>query len=121
LAKYINLNEELYNEFKDCKNINHIKFYESVYEGLIKDNRYRPESDTRIRVAVRPIGCEYTRDKRQLIEVKPDFEYIYMKLDDVLIKNIIITLNPWSNELFFNKVSDLLNALDLANYIEIQR
>lgn len=121
LSKYMVLNEELYNEFNNCININQSKFYESVYDGLIKENMYRLESETRLRVAVKPIGFEYMRENNQLIKVDPSFEYIYMKLDDDLINNIIITLNPWSSELFTIKMHELLRSLDLDNKIKIQK
>lgn len=73
---------------------------------------WKIESETRIRVAVRPIGFEYIYNKGRMIVPMPPFKYIYMRLPK--LERIIIS--PYCVDVNRREIEDYL----LSNQIEME-
>lgn len=114
LADYVYMDEWLFNNFNDCKNIDPSQLIRPLNPGLIKERIWSKEKETRIRVALRPIGLENTRN--QIIE-KPIFECIYMRLHKTVLNNIRITMNPWINEEYYDKLVSIITQDGLSKDI----
>ena len=89
--------------------------------GLIKncleDIRFDWEEETRIRVAMAPIGWESVRGKNRIDfeTVTPWFDHIYIKLKPSVLKKIVITV-PENTSIEFLK--DVRNTLRLSPHTE---
>lgn len=88
-----------------------MEYVDDLYEGLVKDEdftgltyndktgyakikSYSWEKETRLRIALRSKGLENIYFEHQLKVVKPNFEYIFIKITDKMLENMEITLNP---------------------------
>jgi len=92
-----------------------------LFGGLVKGIEWDCEEETRIRVALKPIGKENVRisNSINMYKPKPNFEYIYFKLTDDMLNGIQITLNPWSTVEFRERVEKIMKESNIENPIII--
>ncbi len=105
LGEFIYEDEELKEFFKGCIMVGFQKdFKRTKFPGLIKSIAWDHEKEVRLRVGVRPKGPEQS----STCIYYPHFQYLYIKLTEDTLSNLVVTLNPWANEEFHNEVRNIL-------------
>ena len=87
------------------------------FQGRIKYSEWDSESETRIRIAVRPKCFEYdfkTREHRP-----PKNEYLYAKLPLPCLEAMTITLSPFADPTLKEKIEMLLKENDLYGKVRV--
>ena len=78
------------------------------------------ESETRIRVAIRP-KCLEVRNKAAEIEyLTPENEYVFAKLPETCFESMVITLSPYADKTLRSKVEKLLLDNGLQDKVQIR-
>lgn len=90
-------------------------------QGRIKYHEWDLESETRLRVAIRPRFFESYLDERtnKMAYHNPGNKYIYLKLSDQCLRSMTITLSPYSDTKLKQRVNELLENNNLKDYVQI--
>ncbi|MGM9669184.1 MAG: hypothetical protein ACI3VZ_05465 [Faecousia sp.] len=89
------------------------------HQGRFKYIEWDSEEETRLRVAIRTKCLEFRANGRELQYLTPSDEYVYVKLSDACLENLIITLSPFASDDFREKVEELLRKNNLIDKIQI--
>ncbi len=90
--------------------------------GLVKEEKYSWEEETRIRVAMDPLGWEnILNDSNKFEVVRPFFETLYMQLSEAMLKSMYISVPERASEEFILKVKSILDACEHTNNCPIYR
>ncbi len=90
--------------------------------GLVKEEKYSWEEETRIRVAMDPLGWENILNNSNKFEVvRPFFETLYMQLSEAMLKSMYISVPEHASEEFILKVKSILGACEHTNNCPIYR
>lgn len=79
--------------------------------GLVKGIEWADEKESRLRIALKYKGPINIKDEIHI----PPFEYIYIKLSYNVFNNLTITMNPWHNKAFEEKLKTILDNTNLNN------
>ena len=90
------------------------------FQGRIKFPEWDMESETRIRVAIRP-KCLEARNKAAEIEyLTPENEYVFAKLPETCFESMVITLSPYADKTLKCQVEELLKNNGLLDKVQIR-
>jgi len=138
---YINRSDLQYNNKDDWGYIDismlDVVYVDDLYEGVVYDEdfsklthndktgfaklkSYSWENETRMRVALRPKGFENIMINKDFRVLKPNFEHIYIKITEEMLKSMRIILNPNADIEMKNQVESLCNKLNL-NHIFVNQ
>ena len=81
------------------------------FQGRIKYDEWNLESETRIRVAIRPRSFEYTIVGTTAKYHTPNNKYLYAKLPMSCLETMSITLSPYAD----NELKDQIDKLLMDN------
>lgn len=90
------------------------------FQGRVKYSEWDMESETRIRVAIRPKCLEVCIDNGKAMYLTPENDYVYAKLPEVCMESMIITLSPYAEKTLKRQVEELLNNNGLLGKIQIK-
>jgi len=109
--EYVYIDKQLNEFYSDTIMLDGINrnFKFHLCQGLVKGIEWDDEEETRIRVGLRPIGLENVNSGSVIIQPKPSFDYIYLRLDDAILDCVSIILNPWATEEFKLKILKIVN------------
>lgn len=94
--------------------------------GLMKNSfaqsSYDWEEETRIRIAMRPVGWEEVLDKsKEFVPVTPFFNEIYIELSSAILRNISVSIPSDADEQFVCKVKTILAKNTMTKECTIHR
>jgi hypothetical protein len=89
------------------------------YQGRIKHLEWDLESETRIRVSIRPRGVEYSFKGMNVEYRKPNNKYLYAKLPPVCFETMSITLSPYADDKLKEKIETLLMSNGLYGKVKV--
>lgn len=89
------------------------------FQGRFKYAEWDMESETRIRVAIRPKCSEIVLGKKGFEYRLPKEEYVYLRLSKECLQSMSITLSPFADEELESKVNQLIRENNLQNYISV--
>lgn len=90
------------------------------YQGRLKHLEWDLESETRIRVAIRPLGHEYFIKGANTGYFKPYNEHLYAKLPLVCLETMSITLSPYADDKLKEKIETLLMSNGLYGKVKVK-
>lgn len=88
--------------------------------GRFKYKEWDMECETRLRVAIRPLGEHIKKEKMNFLYLNPNNEQIYAKLSRLCLENMTITLSPFANENLATRVEDLLKKNGLYGKVKVK-
>ena len=94
--------------------------FSDPFQGIYKYVEWDTESETRLRVSIRPKGLEFYGDGTQIKYHRPGEHYLYAKLTPNQLSKMQIILSPYSNNKLYQKVSALLGLNGLAEKIKVK-
>jgi len=83
-------------------------FESNLGQGLVKGIEWDSEEETRIRVTLRPKGNENVLNGSTFDQPRPQFDYIYLKLSEDMLKDLRVIINPWATDEFKYKVGRII-------------
>ena len=95
----------------------------ALIKNCYEERKYDWEEETRIRVALAPIGWEQKRGKGEITfnTVRPWFTKIYMKMSPKILRELLISVPEDATEEFINEVRQILKICKHTENCKIYR
>ena len=90
------------------------------HQGRIKYVEWDMERETRIRVALRPRCLEFKREGKTFKYFVPSAEHIYVKLSELCLESLVITLSPFASISLKQRVDELLIKNNLDGKVQVK-